>query len=151
MINKTIMIGLVAVAFVAGSILTGTMAYAAGDKNGKPFEALWTAIHEIELMPGPQGDPGTNGEDGAKGETGADGVPCTDCVGANELQDLQIVQGNLPGRLGVLSLDTELITISDSAGASCVGGVVTGVILGAVSGSPGKLEIAVTCADLRLP
>ncbi len=73
MISKTIIIGLVAVAFVAGSILAGTMAYAAGDKNGKPFEALWTAIHEIELTPGPQGiqgDPGTNGEDGTNGDQG---------------------------------------------------------------------------------
>jgi len=28
--------------------LTGTMAYASGDKNGKPFEALWDAIHDLE-------------------------------------------------------------------------------------------------------
>ena len=51
MTSKTIIIGLVAVAFVAGSILTGTMAFASGDKNGKPFEALWDAIHALETQP----------------------------------------------------------------------------------------------------
>jgi len=51
MTQKTIIVGLVALAFVAGSILTGTMAYATGDKNGKPFEALWDAIHDIQSAP----------------------------------------------------------------------------------------------------
>jgi len=50
MTSKIIMIGLVAVAFVAGSIMTSGMAYAAGDKNGKPFEALWDAIHDIQTQ-----------------------------------------------------------------------------------------------------
>ncbi len=69
MTSKTIIIGLVAVAFVAGSIMTGTMAYAA--PNGQPFQALWDAIENIELIEGPQG------ETGATGETGADGVGFT--------------------------------------------------------------------------
>ena len=50
MTSKTIMIGLVAIAFVAGSILTGTMAYASKDKNGKPFEALWDAIAGLQTQ-----------------------------------------------------------------------------------------------------
>jgi len=49
MISKTILILAIAVTFVTGSIATGTMAYAAGDKNGQPFEALWNAIHELEI------------------------------------------------------------------------------------------------------
>ena len=48
MMSKTIIAGLVVVAFVAGSIMTGTMVYASGDKNGKPFEALWDAVHALE-------------------------------------------------------------------------------------------------------
>ena len=71
------MIGLVAVAFVAGSIMASGMAYAAEKPNGQPFQALWDAIdglqgqiEDIELIPGPQG--GT-GDTGAKGDQGADG------------------------------------------------------------------------------
>jgi len=65
--TKTITIGLVAIAFVAGSILTGTMAYAAGDKNGKPFEALWDAIHDLQIQidaipAGPPGPPGADAD-----------------------------------------------------------------------------------------
>jgi len=70
--SKTIIAGLVALAFVAGSIMASGMAYASGDKNGKPFEALWDAIHnlevglaEIELTPGP---PGQDGADASAGE-----------------------------------------------------------------------------------
>ena len=35
-------------AFAAGSIMASGMAYAAGDKNGQPFDALWDAIHELQ-------------------------------------------------------------------------------------------------------
>jgi len=44
MTQKTIMIGLVALAFVAGSIMTGTMAEAKEKPNGQPFQAIWNAI-----------------------------------------------------------------------------------------------------------
>jgi len=78
LISKTFLVLAIAVAFVAGSIMTGTLAYASGDKNGKPFEAIWDAIHaletglaEIELTPGPAG---SDGATGATGPTGADGV-----------------------------------------------------------------------------
>ncbi len=46
--SKTTVAVLVALAFVAGSLLTGTSAFASGDKNGKPFEELWAAIHALE-------------------------------------------------------------------------------------------------------
>jgi len=63
------MILAIAAAFVAGSILTGTMVEAKKDKSedndNSPFKALWdaiaglqTQIDTIELTPGPQGDPG---------------------------------------------------------------------------------------------
>ena len=42
MVSKTIIAGLVALAFVAGSVLTGSIAVdaAKGDENGKPFQEL---------------------------------------------------------------------------------------------------------------
>ena len=46
--SKTTVIVLVAISFVAGSVVSGTSAYASGDKNGKPFEELWEAIHALE-------------------------------------------------------------------------------------------------------
>jgi len=46
--NKTILVLAVATAFVIGTITTGTLAYASGDKNGKPFEQIWEAIHNLE-------------------------------------------------------------------------------------------------------
>lgn len=81
MTNKTIIAGLVALAFVSGSIMASGMAYASGDKNGKPFEALWDAIHaletsvaEIELIPGPAGPPGPEGPQGETGPQGPAGT-----------------------------------------------------------------------------
>jgi len=47
MTQKTIMIGLVAIAFVAGTIMTSSMAYAA---NGQPFEFLQEQVAAIELI-----------------------------------------------------------------------------------------------------
>ena len=38
----------VAIAFVVGSITTGTMAYAGSDVKGKPFETLWSAIMDLQ-------------------------------------------------------------------------------------------------------
>ena len=92
MTSKTILIGLVAIAFVAGSIMTGTMAEAAkGQPNGQPFQALWDAIESIELTPGPQGNPGlagTNGTDGIDGISGTDGIN-----GIDGIQGPQGLQG----------------------------------------------------------
>lgn len=69
------MMGLVAIAFVAGTIMTGTMADATGDKNGKPFAALWDAIHDLqESGVGEQGLKGDQGIQGIQGESGIDGI-----------------------------------------------------------------------------
>jgi len=46
--NKVFFALIIAGAFVAGSILTGAMAYASGDMKGPAFEALWDAIHNLE-------------------------------------------------------------------------------------------------------
>jgi len=46
--TRTILVLAVATAFVIGTITTGTLAYASGDKNGKPFEQIWEAIHNLE-------------------------------------------------------------------------------------------------------
>jgi len=71
MTNKIIIAGLVAFAFIAGSVMTTSMAYAADKPNGQPFQALWDAIGDlqaeianIELTPGPQGEQGPPGADG---------------------------------------------------------------------------------------
>ena len=42
------MVAIIAISFVAGSFVTGTSAFASGDKNGKPFEEIWEAIHSLE-------------------------------------------------------------------------------------------------------
>jgi hypothetical protein len=41
-------VALVAVAFVAGSLMTGTSAFASGSNNGKPFEEIWAAIEALD-------------------------------------------------------------------------------------------------------
>ena len=68
----------IVLAFVAGSILTGSMAYAV--PNGQPFQALWDAITDlqgqidtIELTPGPQGETGPQGATGSTGPVGETG------------------------------------------------------------------------------
>jgi hypothetical protein len=49
--TKTITIGLVALAFVAGSIMTGTMADAAkGEPKGEPFQQIDTEIVALSLQ-----------------------------------------------------------------------------------------------------
>jgi len=50
MISKTIIAGLVAIAFVAGSVMTGTMTYAAPGDKGQPFEALQLQIDALQLQ-----------------------------------------------------------------------------------------------------
>ena len=49
------------------------MASAAEKPTGQPFQALWDAIENIELIPGPQGEPGADGATGPQGEPGAEG------------------------------------------------------------------------------
>ncbi|AFS80730.1 microcystin-dependent protein [Candidatus Nitrosopumilus koreensis AR1] len=62
MTDKTIIAGLVAFAFVAGSMMIGTMAYAAnGAEKGQPFQELETQIQDLEqrlddVEPDPRGD-----------------------------------------------------------------------------------------------
>ncbi|HET6516652.1 MAG TPA: hypothetical protein VFG25_00285, partial [Nitrosopumilaceae archaeon] len=46
--NKGIWAGLVAIAFVAGSITTGTMAYAASNAQGQPFQQLEQKITQLQ-------------------------------------------------------------------------------------------------------
>ena len=49
MTNKTIIAGLVALAFVAGTMMTGTMADAAkGEPNGQPFKQLQEQVDELD-------------------------------------------------------------------------------------------------------
>lgn len=60
MTNKTIMIGIVAITFVAGYVLIGTMVYAA-QPNGEPFQELQTQIDELNtkvtnIEPDPRAD-----------------------------------------------------------------------------------------------
>jgi len=50
MTSKTIIAGLIVIAFVAGSITTGTMAFAAPGDQGKPFEALQAAIDDLQTQ-----------------------------------------------------------------------------------------------------
>jgi len=47
--SKTVLV--LAIAFVIGTITTGTLVYASGEKNGTPFEQIWEAIHNLETVP----------------------------------------------------------------------------------------------------
>ena len=91
--TKGIWVGLLAVAFVAGSLTTGSIAFGdvsqcendppKGNNNGKPFLEIWAAICDLQDQidnfvgtPGPQGPAGPTGPvgpDGAIGATGATG------------------------------------------------------------------------------
>lgn len=48
MITRGIWIGMVITAFVAGSIMTNSTAFAAEKPNGQPFQALWDAINGLQ-------------------------------------------------------------------------------------------------------
>ena len=89
MTSKTIMIGLVAIAFVAGSIMTGTMASAQKGGVGDnlivdALNSIATAISGIEptvnvdptpiTVNAPQGEQGIQGEQGTQGEQGPAGT-----------------------------------------------------------------------------
>jgi len=60
--SKSIQIMAIAVAFVALTLISGVVY--ADEKNGKPFAAIWDAIYDLELTPGPQGATGATGADG---------------------------------------------------------------------------------------
>jgi len=66
--SKSIQIMAIAVAFVALTLISGVVY--ADEKNAKPFAAIWDAISEIQLIPGPQGATGPQGADGTDGITG---------------------------------------------------------------------------------
>lgn len=84
MTSKLIITGFVALAFVTGSIMTGTMAYAdplQPPQSNPNLRTLWNAITNlqtqidaIELTPGPQGPPGPQGVPGPQGPPGNDGT-----------------------------------------------------------------------------
>jgi len=83
MTSKTIIIGLVAIAFVAGSIMTGTIAEAKKEDKGDnlivdALNNIATAISGINpnvtVDPTPITINAPQGEKGDKGETGADGA-----------------------------------------------------------------------------
>lgn len=45
--NKTIFALSIIISFVAGSVMTGTMAFGSEKPNGDPFKAIWNAINEL--------------------------------------------------------------------------------------------------------
>jgi len=96
---KSVWVLTIVLAFVAGSILTGAMAYASGDKKGQPFEALWDAIHALETAISLDDDADSSNEDQTLSGTGevvlgttaaGDGggtVTCADITGDASLCD----------------------------------------------------------------
>lgn len=85
--RKTIIILAIAAAFVVGSIATGTMAYGAGDKNGKPFEALWDAIHDIQAQNDADGDTDSTNEIQTLSETSNGVIELSNSGGSVTVQD----------------------------------------------------------------
>jgi len=43
--SKAVLVLAIVIAFVIGTLTTGTLVYASGEKNGTPFEQIWEAIH----------------------------------------------------------------------------------------------------------
>jgi len=134
--TKTILILAIAVAFVVGSVMTGTMAYATGDKNGKPFEALWDAIHALETAVSLDDDADSSNEDqtlSGSGEVvlgttaagdGGGTVTCADITGGAGLCDgndaVDDADNDSSNELQTLS-GTGSVDLSDGGGSvSCV-------------------------------
>ncbi len=63
----------IAVASVATTLVTGIVY--ADEKNGKPFAAIWEAIYEMELTPGPPGADGTNAITNVYTESNTESIP----------------------------------------------------------------------------
>jgi len=135
--TKTIMILAIATAFVVGSVMTGTMAYATGEKNGKPFEALWDAIHALETAVSPDGDTDPSNEDQTLSGTGevvlgttaaGDGggtVTCADITGDASLCDGDDAVGMLEFKRTTQSFTTTTSrteTVTCSQGFELTGG-----------------------------
>jgi len=117
MTNKTIMMGLVALAFVAGSITTGSMAYAAAGGTGDnlivdALNRIATAISGINpnvtveptavnvnvdptpiTINAPAGPQGIQGEKGDKGDIGPQGPAGDDGVSGTMIQVTNLLDG----------------------------------------------------------
>jgi len=68
----------IAAAFVAGSLVTGSMAFAdKGDKNNPVAQAIdrLTAVMQETTTQGPEGPQGETGPQGEQGPTGPEGLP----------------------------------------------------------------------------
>ena len=82
--GRTIWVLAVVVAFVAGSIVTGTLAFADKDDKGNPFKRIAEQLENIAMAiegigtikgdQGEQGEQGPEGEQGPQGEQGPTGV-----------------------------------------------------------------------------
>jgi len=146
LMTKSIMILAIAAAFVAGSIATGTIAFAGEDDDGGGVRAhnhfelqsqiddLDVQVDLIELIPGPQGPegddgtPGAEGPQGPKGDTGNTGSqgPKGD-TGNTGSQGSQGSQGP-QGPAGPASIEVKTNT------GTCGGGSVCKVSVGCDSG-----------------
>ncbi len=149
--NKGIWVGLVAIAFVAGSITTGTMAFAApgGQGNDAIVQALQNIANaisrinptvnnqvtvpedsitvQVEGLKGETGDKGPTGDQGPPGEQGPPGDPGSAVIPA--------------GSLGVDKLATLLPTVTGSVtltqpefNVAGFNQIIASVNLGSVSG-----------------
>jgi len=119
LMTKTIMILAIATAFVAGSIATGTIAFADDDDElsqlaceaGKAMTGILLEdddeITDILCGAQLQGPPGADGMDGARGADGMDGargadgapgpsgLPCDGCVDSNSILDNTIIADDI--------------------------------------------------------
>ena len=171
MTNKTIMIGLVAIAFVAGSIMTGNTANA-GTHNGGGNEflallmeletqiiSMQTQIQQLDFLgeKGETGDKGPDGDKGATGDTGDQGPVGTfpsyyvasDDVTGSQVGTAFCDSGDIATGGGIAHVQGTFQAITASIPAIS-GGVPIGWTA-AYSGSNAQNTVWAVCADIAEP
>jgi hypothetical protein len=143
MTGKIILGAIVTIAFLAGTITTGTGVFAAdhGDNpNGQPFKDIWIVIGnlqdqitDIELIPGPQGNDGQDGSSCTIDETI---VSCTDGT-SSDVQGPTGDQGpdgdagiSLPHTYRIFASATGSANLGCNPGDTILGGGFVGVSSG---------------------
>ena len=152
--SKTITLGLVAIAFVAGSIITGSVAFAAEKPNGVPFQAIWDAIGDLQtqvdtivITPGETGPTGATGPQGMTGDRGPTGPqpPSGDRGPTGPQGSSCTVADTAAG--GIISCGATSVEIFDAS--FCGDGIVQG--MEECDGVAGPQPCSSVCTSIMIP